>query len=42
MKQIPYGRQNITEEDIQTVIEVLKSDWLTQGPKIAEFEAAFA
>ncbi len=39
---IPYGRQNITEEDIQAVIETLKSDFLTQGPKIAEFEEAFA
>jgi len=39
---IPYGRQNITEEDIQAVIETLKSDYLTQGPKIAEFETAFA
>ena len=42
MKPIPYGRQQITEEDIQAVIEVLKSDFLTQGPKIAEFENAFA
>jgi UDP-4-amino-4,6-dideoxy-N-acetyl-beta-L-altrosamine transaminase len=41
-KAIPYGRQNITEEDIQVVIETLKSDYLTQGPKIAEFEQAFA
>ena len=39
---IPYGRQNITEEDIQAVIETLKSDFLTQGPKIAEFEEAFS
>ncbi|WP_029331432.1 UDP-4-amino-4,6-dideoxy-N-acetyl-beta-L-altrosamine transaminase [Gillisia marina] len=39
---IPYGRQNITEEDIQVVIETLKSDYLTQGPKIVEFEKAFA
>jgi len=39
---IPYGRQNITEEDIQAVIETLKSDYLTQGPKIAEFETVFA
>ncbi|HNP33343.1 MAG TPA: UDP-4-amino-4,6-dideoxy-N-acetyl-beta-L-altrosamine transaminase [Flavobacterium sp.] len=39
---IPYGRQNITEEDIKTVIETLQSDFLTQGPKIAEFEQAFA
>lgn len=42
MNPIPYGRQNITEEDIQAVVETLKSDFLTQGPKIAEFEKAFA
>ncbi|MFA5010599.1 MAG: UDP-4-amino-4,6-dideoxy-N-acetyl-beta-L-altrosamine transaminase [Ignavibacteria bacterium] len=42
MKHIPYGRQNITDEDINAVVEVLKSDWLTQGPKIKEFESAFA
>lgn len=42
MKNIPYGRQNITDEDIQAVIETLKSDYLTQGPKIKEFEDAFA
>lgn len=42
MKPIPYGRQNITAEDIQVVIETLQSDYLTQGPKIAEFEEAFA
>lgn len=41
-KSIPYGRQNITEEDINAVIETLKSDYLTQGPKIGEFEKAFA
>lgn len=35
---ISYGRQYITDEDIQVVIETLKSDYLTQGPKIAEFE----
>lgn len=39
---IPYGRQNITQQDIDVVIEALKSDYLTQGPKIAEFEKAFA
>ncbi|MFT6053186.1 MAG: UDP-4-amino-4,6-dideoxy-N-acetyl-beta-L-altrosamine transaminase [Roseivirga sp.] len=39
---IPYGRQNITDEDIQAVVEVLRSDYLTQGPQIAAFEAAFA
>lgn len=41
-KAIPYGRQNITESDIQVVIETLKSDYLTQGPKIKEFEDNFA
>lgn len=41
-KPIPYGRQYITDEDVQTVIETLKSDYLTQGPKIQEFEQAFA
>lgn len=42
MKAIPYGRQNITAEDISAVVETLQSDFLTQGPKIAEFEKAFA
>ena len=42
MKAIPYGRQNITEEDIQAVVKTLQSDYLTQGPKIEEFEIAFA
>lgn len=41
-KPIPYGRQCITDEDIEAVIETLKSDYLTQGPKINEFETAFA
>ena len=35
---IPYGRQDISQEDIDTVVEVLRSDWITQGPKIAVFE----
>lgn len=35
---IPYGRQIIEEDDIQAVVEVLRSDYLTTGPKIAEFE----
>lgn len=39
---IPYGKQYITEEDIQAVVDVLKSDFLTQGPSIAAFEEAFA
>ena len=42
MKAIPYGRQNITDQDIQAVNETLQSDYLTQGPKIAEFEESFA
>jgi UDP-4-amino-4,6-dideoxy-N-acetyl-beta-L-altrosamine transaminase len=42
MNPIPYGRQNITEADIDAVVETLKSDYLTQGPKIKEFEEAFA
>lgn len=37
---IPYGRQSIDEEDIQAVVEVLRGDYLTTGPKIAEFEKA--
>lgn len=35
---IPYGRQSIDEKDIQSVVEVLKSDFLTTGPAIADFE----
>jgi dTDP-4-amino-4,6-dideoxygalactose transaminase len=42
MKPIPYGKQHITEADIQAVIETLQSDYLTQGPKIKEFEEVFA
>jgi len=41
MKAIPYGRQHITNDDIKAVVEVLKSDYLTQGPAILEFEEAF-
>lgn len=41
-KQIPYGRQEISESDIQAVVEVLRSDWLTQGPTIEKFERAVA
>ncbi len=41
-KPIPYGRQNITDDDIKAVTETLKSDYLTQGPKIKEFEEKFA
>jgi perosamine synthetase len=39
---IPYGRQTVDGEDIKAVIEVLRSDWLTTGPKVAEFEEAMA
>lgn len=39
---IPYGRQDITSEDIEAVIEVLQSDFLTQGPQVPAFEAAVA
>jgi perosamine synthetase len=39
---LPYGRQTVDEADIQAVVEVLRSDWLTTGPKVAEFEEAFA
>ena len=37
-KFIPYGHQWIDDEDIAAVVEVLKSDWITQGPKVDEFE----
>jgi UDP-4-amino-4,6-dideoxy-N-acetyl-beta-L-altrosamine transaminase len=39
---LPYGRHSIDEDDISAVVEVLRSDWLTTGPKIGEFEEAFA
>ncbi len=39
---LPYGRQSIEEDDIQAVVDVLRSDWLTTGPKVEEFEEAFA
>lgn len=39
---IPYGRQNISEEDIEAVVAVLRSDYLTQGPVVPQFEAAVA
>ena len=42
MKSIPYGKQYITQKDINAVVEVLKSDFLTQGPKISDFEKKFA
>src|SRR4051812_11111878 len=39
---LPYGRQTIEDDDIAAVAQVLRSDWLTTGPKVAEFERAFA
>ncbi len=39
---LPYGRQSIDEDDIRSVVDVLRSEWLTTGPKVAEFEEAFA
>mgnify|MGYP005989470815 CR=1 FL=1 len=40
--KIPYGRQNIQQDDINTVVETLQADFLTQGPKVREFEDKFA
>ena len=40
--KIPYGRQNITKKDIDAVIDTLQSDFLTQGPKVIEFEKKFS
>ncbi|TAM59482.1 UDP-4-amino-4,6-dideoxy-N-acetyl-beta-L-altrosamine transaminase [bacterium] len=42
MRSIPYGRQDVSAEDIEAVVETLRSDWLTQGPKIGEFERVVA
>ena len=39
---LPYGRQWIDEDDIAAVVDVLRSDWLTTGPRVAEFEQALA
>ena len=39
---LPYGHHSIDEADIQAVVEVLRSDWLTSGSKVGEFEEAFA
>ena len=39
---IPYGRQWIEDDDIQSVVNILKSDWLTTGPKVEEFEENFS
>lgn len=42
MNFIPYGRQDITDEDINEVVKTLKSDFITQGPKIKEFEESLS
>ena len=39
---IPYGKQSLDDSDIAAVVDVLKSDWLTTGPKVNEFEQAMA
>lgn len=41
-KIIPYGKQSISQEDIDEVVKVLRSDFLTQGPRVKKFEEAFA
>lgn len=41
-RQLPYGRQSVNEEDIAAVAQVLRSDWLTTGPTVSEFEEAVA
>ncbi len=42
MKKIPYARQSIDQKDIDAVLSILKSDYLTQGPKVQEFELNFS
>jgi perosamine synthetase len=42
MRPLPYGRQSISEEDIEAVAEVLRSDWLTTGPAVDRFERTVA
>ena len=39
---IPYGRQDITQADIDAIVEILRSDFLTQGPAVTRFEQAVA
>jgi len=41
-RMLPYGRQSLDEDDIRAVVDVLRSDWLTTGPKVDEFEERFA
>lgn len=42
MSMVPYGRQNISEDDIKAVVEVLRSDFITQGPVVPDFEKSVA
>ena len=42
MNTIPYGKQFLTDNDIDAVVNVLQSDYWTQGPAVADFEKAFA
>jgi dTDP-4-amino-4,6-dideoxygalactose transaminase len=42
LKRIPYGQHFLDEDDIRSVVDVLRHGWLTQGPKVGEFEAAVA
>src|SRR5213593_4742295 len=39
---LPYGHQSIDDADIAAVVDVLRSDWITTGPKVPQFEEAFA
>ena len=39
---LPYARQLVSDDDVQAVVEVLRSDWLTTGPKVEKFEKTFA
>ena len=41
-RMLPYGRQDVQESDIQAVVDVLRGDWLTDGPAVVRFEEAFA
>lgn len=41
-KLLPYGRHSLDEDDVQAVVEVLNSEWITTGPKVEEFEQVFA
>src|ERR1700756_5424944 len=39
---IPYGRQDISDDDVEAVVRTLRSEWLTQGPAVPAFESALA